>query len=216
MPSLSALPWFNLYSATLTLGVVAPRLALLVISAIEARVRLGRAVHDPVLREYFDQVRGGAEDAPSSRQWVVAVSAEEAPVPAGTVTALQGWGEENRVFSAVEFVEIPPLASSEERRAVLGRADAILHGAERTPDDAARADLAVLREGVATGGERRVVFLEAARFLERFAGLPAGEDRWREREALWREAVGGDALRLVVLGGAPGLPSGAGGNPAAG
>ncbi|MGH8019721.1 MAG: hypothetical protein ACREIA_15855 [Opitutaceae bacterium] len=194
----SARPWFHLYAATLALFIGVPRLALAVWYSLGGRVRLARAVRAPLLGKYFDEVRHGAVEGPPSRSWIV-VTEDPAGVPASTTAELERWGVARELFNEIELREIPPDPTPEQRRAVLAGADALLHGAEKTPDDGVREELAVLRETAGDTGAAKLVFLDARRFLERFSALPAAEDRWRERQAAWREAVGGDPLGLVII-----------------
>ncbi len=194
----SARPWFHLYAATLGLFIGAPRLALVIWLWLGGRVQLARAVRAPLLGKYFDEARHGAAEGPASRSWIVA-TADPAEAPEATVVELERWGVARELFNEVEVRMLPADPTPEQRRAVLEGADALLYGAEKTPDDGVRAELAVLRETAGETGAAKLVFLDARRFLERFSALPAAEDRWRERQAAWREAVGGDPLGLVIV-----------------
>lgn len=199
-PEATALPWFNLYAATLGLFIVAPRLILATSFYMASRWQLVLAIRAPLLRTYFEEVRYGASDGPESRCWTVAAAELETSLPAGAVELLEAWGTERELFNEVEIKTLPADLSPEQRNASMKGVDALYYGAERTPDDDVRAEIAFLREEAKDTATPKVVFLHAGRFQERFAGLPSAEDRWRERQAAWREAVGGDALGLVVIG----------------
>ncbi len=203
----TALPWFNLYAATLGLFIVAPRLLLAGTSWIAFRWQVRRAIRAPLLRAYFADVRRGASDGAEVRRWIVAASEPAADLPPGTVELLERWGAARELFDQVELRLPPPAPGPASGREQREQVDAVLFGAERTPDDAVRAELAALRESAGGGGAMRVVFLHAARFLQRFAGLPAAADRWRDRQAAWREAVGGEPLALVIIGEPPAAKS---------
>jgi len=61
-----------------------------------------------------------------------------------------------------------------------------------------REDLAIFRNA-AEPDQVRVVFIDAGWFFQRFEGLPALPTRWRERHAVWQEAVGPHPMRAVFL-----------------
>jgi len=198
-PGLSALPWFHLYAATLALLVVAPRGVLWLCTRVGAWSALGRAVRSPLLRGYFDSVRGGVVEAPARPAWKVAIDGDSAKLESSVETALLDWGRRQEVFSSVEYVPLYPHLGSEARQAALEKCDAYFVSAELTPDDTVRRDLEILREAAEADGEVRVVFVDAGWFLQRFANLPSRTTRWREREAAWREAIGAHPLRPVFL-----------------
>jgi len=195
----TARPWFHLYAATLALCIGAPRLALATWYWARTRLGLVRALRVPLLHTYFEQVRHGASDTPASRTWVVVSADAGTEIPHATIAELERWGVGRELFNEVDMRSLPADATPEQRRAVLAGADALLYGAERTPDDEVRSEIALLREAAGEAGAVKLVFLDAGRFLERFSTLPAADDRWRERQAAWREAVGGDALGLVIV-----------------
>ncbi|BET67971.1 hypothetical protein ASA1KI_28890 [Opitutales bacterium ASA1] len=191
--------WFHLYAGTLALLVAMPRAVLAGLAWSRSRFALVRAVRAPLLREYFEEVRHGTDKRTGARTWNVALPDwPEERIAAVSAEAIR-WGGERELFDRLDLRKLPTGVSPETRRATLAGVHALSFGAERTPDDEVRELLAIVRETASASAEPRVVFLDAALFRDRFADLPAAEDRWREREAAWREAVGGDRMTLVVL-----------------
>lgn len=198
-PEVSALPWFNLYAATLGLFVVGPRLVLFVLCRIGALSALGSAVRSPLMRAYFDSVRGVVAEDPAKPAWRIAVIGETPNAPEPVRKALEEWGAAHESFSEIEFVALHSGLGAEDRRTALGKCNGFLVSAELTPDDSIRRDLAVLREAAERLDVVRVVFIDAGWFLQRFADLPSLTTRWKERQAVWREAVGVHPVRPVFL-----------------
>jgi hypothetical protein len=194
-----ARPWFHLYAGTLALLVAMPRAVLAGLAWSRSRFALVRAVRVPLLREYFDEVRHGADKRTPARTWNVGMPEWPEDRAAAVSAEMLRWGGEREMFDRIDPRTLPTGTSPEARRSALQGLHALTFGAERTPDDEVRELLAIVRESVSATAESRVVFLDAAVFRRRFADLPAAEDRWREREAAWREAVGGDRMALIVL-----------------